>query len=65
MSLGLLAELSLSWSTLCTSMVHVFFTGVSETSVVKNNDMAKNLDFGRYVQEMLPKYVQQSQVTHG
>ena len=32
---------------------------------VKNDVMARNLDFGRYAQQMLPKYVQQSQVSHG
>ena len=39
---------------------------VAESVAVTVDEKRNNLmEFGRYVQEMLPKYVQQAQITHG
>ena len=39
---------------------------VTESVAVTVDEKRNNLmEFGRYVQEMLPKYVQQAQITHG
>ena len=39
-----------------------FFLPNADKSVAVKSNL---LDFGKYVQEMLPKYVQQTQVTYG
>ena len=39
-----------------------FTESVAVTVDEKRNSL---MEFGRYVQEMLPKYVQQAQITHG
>lgn len=37
-----------------------------DTNLSTKSDIQANLlDFGKYVQEMLPKFVQQTQVTYG
>ena len=39
---------------------------VAESVAVTVDEKRNNLmEFGRYLQEMLPKYVQQAQITHG
>lgn len=40
-----------------------FLTIVAGSSAVADTTRSNLSDFGRYVQEMLPKYVQQTQIT--
>ena len=42
-----------------------FFSSIESVAVTVDEKRNSLMEFGRYVQEMLPKYVQQAQITHG
>ena len=52
---------------MCTCVIAIvnmcYFTG--SVAVAVDEKRTSLMEFGRYVQEMLPKYVQQAQISHG
>ncbi|XP_064398539.1 NADH dehydrogenase [ubiquinone] iron-sulfur protein 3, mitochondrial-like [Halichondria panicea] len=53
------------WPTSCVSSSWVRWSSESAENKVAVDNRSSLMEFGQYVQEMLPKYVQQTQITHG